>query len=113
MALAKLVYGLEELVRLLIESADRFLEITACDRIVPLYVEAVYQGMCTYSPQAVFFVFLSTLVMGFSGMVMLSLRAAYKPTDFVDCSQKDKNFAPTGSASQADNPLAAQQMDVK
>jgi len=65
---------------LLVNSINRALDLLSCRRIVPLYTETVYEGMCTYSPQAVFWVFSSCVVMGFFGMLMLTFRSSYKRT---------------------------------
>ena len=75
-----LIDNLDALMVLLLESVRKTLDLLACDRIVPLYTETVYSGMCTYSPEAVFWVFSSCLVMGVMGMIMLTTRAAYKRT---------------------------------
>lgn len=102
--MTQLVLDLNELVRLLVTAATRVLDLVACvsclrvkviqcgayrtslmalqERIVPLYVATVYDGMCTYSPQAIFWVFASTLVMGVMGMIMITLRSSYKETRY-------------------------------
>lgn len=72
--------NLETLVLLLLQSIGSALDLLACQRIVPLYTETVYIGMCTYTPSAVFWVFASCLVMGVMGMIMLTTRASYKRT---------------------------------
>ncbi|GKY99355.1 hypothetical protein MPSEU_000890500 [Mayamaea pseudoterrestris] len=46
-----------DLVGYLLEAAVRVLELVSCTTIVPLYVNTVYDGMCTYSPIAVYWVF--------------------------------------------------------
>ena len=41
----------------LLEVIINELKLISCKTIVPLYVETVYFGMCTYSPDAVYWVF--------------------------------------------------------
>jgi len=67
----------------LLNAAIRALDLVDCRRIVPLYTGFVYDGMCKYSASAVFWVFACAIVMGFFGMVMITLRSSYKMTTFV------------------------------
>ena len=46
-----------DLVGFMLEASTRVLELVSCRTIVPLYVNTVYDGMCTYSPAAVYWVF--------------------------------------------------------
>jgi hypothetical protein len=48
---------LDQLVGFLLEAASRVLELVSCTTVVPLYVNTVYEGMCTYSPEAVYWIF--------------------------------------------------------
>lgn len=47
-----LVQDLQSLVLLLLQSISNALDLLACQRIVPLYTETVYMGVCTYTPTA-------------------------------------------------------------
>jgi hypothetical protein len=47
----------DELVGFMLEAATGVLELVSCRTIVPVYVNTVYDGMCTYSPKAVYWVF--------------------------------------------------------
>jgi hypothetical protein len=67
----------------LFSSISRALELVACDRIVPVYTLAIYDGACHYSVQAQFWVFSSSVIMGAFGLLMILFRAAYKPTLYV------------------------------
>lgn len=48
---------LVDLVTFMLEAAVRVLELVSCRVLVPLYINTVYEGMCTYSPAAVYWVF--------------------------------------------------------
>ena len=45
------------LVDSLLDASIRILQLISCKTIVPLYVNTVYYGMCTFSPEAVYWVF--------------------------------------------------------
>jgi len=78
--LEALISNMETLLGILASSITDALDLLSCRRIVPLYTDTVYQGMCTYSPQAVFWFFSSALVMAVMGMIMIMLRSSYKRT---------------------------------
>lgn len=69
---------------LLQSSVAKTLDLVSCKRIVPLYTTTIYDGVCTYQPSAVFWVFACTLVMGVMGMIMITLRSSYKQTIYED-----------------------------
>lgn len=81
--LEELVRSMDTLITLLSDSVVRTLALVDCQRIGPLYTNTVYDGMCTYAPSAVAWVFASTLVMGIMGMLMLTFRSSYKRTVYV------------------------------
>jgi hypothetical protein len=45
------------LINSLLTASVQVLELISCRTLVPLYVNTVYYGMCTYSPDAVYWVF--------------------------------------------------------
>ena len=51
-------------VDLLLAAAIRALQLVSCKTIVSLYVDTVYYGMCTYSPEAVYWVFVVSIGTG-------------------------------------------------
>jgi len=65
--------------RVLLESVARALDLVSCERVVPIYHKAVYDGACRYSVNGVMWVFAASLVMAISGLIMLLFRSAYKP----------------------------------
>jgi hypothetical protein len=81
-SLQEMVNNMDTLVELLDDGITRTLDLIRCDRIVPIYTETIYQGVCTYSPSAVFWVFSSCLIMGVAGMLMVTFRSSLKMTLF-------------------------------
>jgi hypothetical protein len=81
-SLTEMVDNMDTLVQLLVDAVTRTIDLIRCDRIVPLYTETIYHGVCTYSPAAVFWVFFSSLFMGLAGMLMITFRSSYKMTDY-------------------------------
>lgn len=74
------VTQMETIVNSLLTAVNQTLDLVACQRIVPIYDQAMYDGACEYSVMAVFWVFSSALIMGTFGLLMILFRAAYKPT---------------------------------
>lgn len=87
--LQQLVSNMDSLIALLMDSVLRTMDLIDCDRIVPLYTATVYGGMCTYAPSAVFWVFACCLLLGLSGMLMITFRSSYKLTRY----EEDPSFA--------------------
>ena len=81
--LKSLVDSTETLVLLLLDAVGRTLDLLSCHRIVPLYTETFYNGVCYYAPEAVRWVYASALVMGIFGMLMITFRSAYRRTVYV------------------------------
>lgn len=76
------------------------LDILSCERIVPIYTNAVYGGTCTYSVTGVAWMFSSFLVIAFVGMLMLTFRAAFYETE-VD---SDDQRSPEEDSDDGHNP---------
>lgn len=68
----------------LVVAITQTIDILSCERIVPLYHKAVYEGACQYSVSAVFWVFSASIITGSFGLLMILFRAAYKPTMYDD-----------------------------
>ena len=75
-----LLTEMETVVDAFLDAVKRALGLVACDRIVPIYHLAIYDGACQYSVSAVFWVFSSALIMGTFGLLMILFRASYKLT---------------------------------
>lgn len=75
-----LVTRLDELVK----AASSVLAAIACDNLVPLYTSTFYNGTCEYSIQGVTWTFAAFLVIAVFGMLMITFRTAYFPTEIVE-----------------------------
>lgn len=73
-----------EILVILREAGERTLDLASCDRIVPIYTNTIYTGTCDYSLKALIWIFSCALIIGTSGMLMVTFRAACKPTVFED-----------------------------
>jgi hypothetical protein len=69
---------MRNIVVILQTAGQRILELASCDRIVPLYTNTFYNGTCEYSLRAIYWIFSCALIIGISGMLMITFRAAYK-----------------------------------
>lgn len=75
---------MEDILITLLQGANRMISLASCDRIVPIYTNVAYSATCEYSIKAVSWVFAACLIMGFSGMIMLTLRSSLKMTQYYD-----------------------------
>jgi hypothetical protein len=80
--LEALVNQMLGILAILREAGERTLDLASCDRIVPIYTNTFYTGSCDYSLQAMAWIFACALIIGTSGMLMVTFRAAYKLTVF-------------------------------
>jgi hypothetical protein len=67
--------------KLLQQQADRSLELVKCESINELYVETFHDAGCTYSVDALGWIFASSLVISVCGLIMIMLRSAYYPEE--------------------------------
>eukprot|EP01083_Nonionella_stella_P091549 256025_1 len=70
--------------RLLQKQADLSLDLVKCKNINSLYVNTVHEAGCTYSVDAMAWIFASSLVVSVCGMIMIMLRSAYYPEEYLD-----------------------------
>ena len=89
-ALEVLLAEMKTIFEVIAEAIDRTMDLISCQRIVPIYHLVVYDGACQYSMSAVFWVFVSALIMGTFGLVMILFRAAYKPTIYKNPAVENK-----------------------
>ena len=73
---------MNEILNVLLVALQRTIDLLSCDRIIPIYHRAIYDGTCQYSVSAMSWIFSAALLMGFFGIVMILCRAAYKPTEY-------------------------------
>jgi len=83
---------------------DLSLDLVKCENINKLYVNTVHEAGCTYSVEAMSWIFASTMVISVCGLVMIMLRSAYYPVEYLELGEGwntgDKlRLAPTQTAS--------------
>jgi hypothetical protein len=79
-----LINHVDGLIASLLQELSATLEFVSCNAIVPLYTSTVYDGMCSFLPDAVFWVFSCSLIMAIFGMIMITTRSALKRTQLMD-----------------------------
>lgn len=79
-----IVEGMNENLRLLRKQADLSLDLVKCKNINQLYVNTVHEAGCTYSVNAMAWIFASSLVISICGLIMIMLRSAYYPVEYVE-----------------------------
>jgi len=57
--------------------SSRALALLSCPRINMIYAKTVHESLCTYSIGALFWIFVSLVVISFSGMAVIMLRASW------------------------------------
>ncbi|KAI2493300.1 hypothetical protein MHU86_21259 [Fragilaria crotonensis] len=60
---------------------DDALSSLSCDTVVPTFTSAAYDAACDVSVNAVYYSYVSFIMMAFTGMIMISLRTAYRPVE--------------------------------
>ena len=70
--------------KLLKEQAVRARDLVKCENINELYVNTFHQAGCTYSVEAMGWIFASSLVISVCGLIMIMLRSAYYPVEHLD-----------------------------
>lgn len=66
----------------LLESVLRLIDLMGCDNVVPIYQSLFYDATCEYSVTAVMWVFSASLVMTTFGLLIITFRSAYSPTEY-------------------------------
>jgi hypothetical protein len=69
---------------LLEEQVVRSLDLVKCEDINRLYVDTFHEAGCTYSVDALGWVFASSLLISVCGLMMIMLRAAYYPVKYLE-----------------------------
>lgn len=67
---------------LLQRQANLSLDLVKCEDINSLYVNTIHEAGCTYSVNAMAWIFASTLVISVSGLIMIMLRSAYYSVEY-------------------------------
>jgi len=72
-----------EVLLVILDALQRTLDLLACDTIVPIYTNVFYEGTCSYSISAIMWIFSGFLITSFFGLLMITLRSAFKKTVYV------------------------------
>ena len=78
--LLELLTNADNLVFSMVDSFSKIRSLIACPTVVPIYADAVYKGVCTAVPDALFWIWGTCLIMGIAGMLMITFRSACKLT---------------------------------
>lgn len=70
--------------KVLRQQADLTLDLVKCENINQLYVNTVHEAGCTYSVDAMAWVFASSLLISVCGLIMIMLRSAYYPVEYLE-----------------------------
>jgi hypothetical protein len=76
---SKLMIDMSNQLKLLKEQVDRSLDLVKCENINKLYVDIFHKAGCSYSVDAMAWIFTSSLVISVCGLIMIMLRSAYYP----------------------------------
>mmetsp|Transcript_34883 Transcript_34883/g.64171 ORF Transcript_34883/g.64171 Transcript_34883/m.64171 type:complete len:582 (-) Transcript_34883:314-2059(-) len=68
------------------EQAYLSLDLVKCENINRLYVNTIHEAGCTYSVDAMAWIFATSLVISVCGLIMIMLRSAYYTTEYLDVS---------------------------
>lgn len=81
-----LVNKMSDNLHVLQEQVDKSLELVKCENINALYVNTIHVTGCTYSVDAMAWIFASTLIISVCGLIMVMLRSACYPVEYLDLS---------------------------
>eukprot|EP00956_Cyclotella_meneghiniana_P014674 scaffold22098_cov76-Cyclotella_meneghiniana.AAC.1 len=93
-SVVRLVKDMNISLRTLRSSADQTLSLVQCKNINQLYVNTIHEATCTYSVEALAWIFGSSLVISICGLIIVMLRSAYYPEEYLELS-KHWNTSPT------------------
>jgi hypothetical protein len=80
-----IVKEMNDNLKLLQEQAELSLDLVRCeDNINKLYVDTFHEAGCTYSVEAMGWIFVSSLIISVCGLIMIMLRSAYYPVKQLD-----------------------------
>jgi hypothetical protein len=100
-----LVAEMNTITEAFLDAVERTLDLISCERIVPIYHKAIYDGACRYSVAGVNWLFATSLIMATMGLIMILLRSAVKSTIYQDANEEDAEEADQSECSKAADPL--------
>lgn len=96
----KIVMEMNDNLKKLQRQVDNSLELVKCENINQLYVNTVHEAGCTYSVNAMAWIFASALVISVCGLIMIMLRSAYYPVEYLELGDSWLKLVPTKSLSE-------------
>mmetsp|Transcript_4514 Transcript_4514/g.8330 ORF Transcript_4514/g.8330 Transcript_4514/m.8330 type:complete len:558 (-) Transcript_4514:63-1736(-) len=87
---------------ILLNTSTRAMHLMTCSNIVPLYTNAVYEGMCQNNLVGAHWCFACLLLMSFFGMLCIMFRGAYYPIDYFYFTDEDDDEKSLYSTSESD-----------
>jgi hypothetical protein len=78
---SRLMKDMSNQLKLLKQQADLSLDLVKCENINKLYVNTFHKAGCTYSVDAMAWIFTSSLVISVCGLIMVMLRSSYYPAE--------------------------------
>mmetsp|Transcript_31447 Transcript_31447/g.66161 ORF Transcript_31447/g.66161 Transcript_31447/m.66161 type:complete len:564 (-) Transcript_31447:1055-2746(-) len=97
----QIVIEMNDNLKKLQRQVDNSLDLVQCENINQLYVNTVHEAGCTYSVDAMAWIFASALVISVCGLIMIMLRSAYYPVEYLELGESwnKLTLAPTKSLS--------------
>ena len=80
---SKLMTDMINQLKLLKQQADRSIDLVKCENINKLYVNTFHKAGCSYSVDAMAWIFTSSLVISVCGLIMIMLRSSYYPVEYL------------------------------
>ena len=85
-----LVEQMTQVLTTLREALLRSLDLLSCQRLVPIYTGTVYEAGCQYSIKGLVWMLASSVIVAFSGMMMCTYGAAFKPIRYEDVEPEEE-----------------------
>ncbi len=110
------VKDMSDNLKILRDNADMTLDLIKCKNINDLYVNTMHDAACKYSVSALAWIFACALIIAVCGLIMIMLRSAYYPVEFLKLSDSltkspksasDSKSSPTEPSSETEgNPIS-------
>ena len=87
--------------KLLQVQANISLDLVTCEKVNKLYVNTFHEAGCTYSVDALGWIFFTSLIISIVGLIIIMLRSAYYPVEYI--THETKKSQPTTSKDSLDH----------
>jgi hypothetical protein len=88
--------------KLLQGQAKTSLDLVTCEKVNTLYVNTFHEAGCTYSVDALGWIFFTSLIISIFGLIIIMLRSAYYPVEYIS-HETNKSTQPTTSKDSLDH----------